>query len=45
LGNLEIKPSRQPGHVIFDVSASDVSLPESVTGEPDILSTVVEQGR
>jgi len=38
---MKIKPSRQPGHVVFDVGASDVSLLENITGGPDVVSTVV----
>lgn len=40
---MKTEPSRQTGHIVFDVGASDVSLLENITGEPDMVSTVVEQ--
>ena len=40
---MKIKPSRQPGHVVFDVGAGDLPLLDHVENEPEMVSTVVEE--
>ena len=40
--DMKIKPSRQAGHVVFEVGTRDTVLLAHVENVPDVISTVVE---
>jgi hypothetical protein len=40
---MKVRPSHQPGHVVFDVGGRDIALLANAESLPEVISTVVEQ--